>query len=54
MVEALNQSDQQTFLPDWIDTAAEEAHREAAKPCTTEIVPWVPSEPRSHWWPGLG
>jgi hypothetical protein len=25
MEETLNQSDQQTFLPDWIDTAAEEA-----------------------------
>ena len=25
MVEILNESDQQTFLPDWIDAAAEEA-----------------------------
>ena len=29
MEETLNASDQQTFLPDWIDTAAEEARKVA-------------------------
>jgi hypothetical protein len=55
MVEALNASDQQPFLPDWIDTAAEEARSVALEVLlTAALAPPRGSETLVHADPPLG